>query len=169
VQVRIEASDGEVAAELMPVQTVQGALVAIDNKTEGVRALAGGTGWDVTQYNRATRACRQPGSAFKPILYSTALERGWTAAKMIQDLPVRYEDERGNLIWEPRNADRDFKGALTLFSALARSRNLPAVKLIHELGISRVAAHARRLGLSTPLRETASLALGASCVIPEEL
>jgi len=159
----------EVAGSLVPVANIQGAVVSMEIKSGALRALAGGTGFDVSQYNRATRSCRQPGSAFKPILYAKAIERGLTPASMVHDFPVRYEDDAGHLIWEPRNSDRDFKGALLLVSALAKSRNLPAVKLIKTLGVGSVADLAKELGIDSPMRLTPSLALGASCVSPIEL
>lgn len=158
-----------VPAEILPTHDLQAALVAIDVDSGGIRALVGGTGHDITAFNRATRGCRQPGSVFKPILYSKGFERGLTPASMIGDTPVRYEDHKGRLIWEPRNADRGFKGPLMLAAALAASRNLPSVKLLHKLGATSVVRHAQRLGIRSPLQPTPALALGASCVSPLEM
>lgn len=172
VQVRLTRApaEGVAAAELLPVAEIQGALVSLELDSGAVRALAGGTGFEVSQFNRATRGCRQPGSVFKPILYALALARGLTVASLVHDFPVRFEDAQGRLVWEPRNADRDFKGTLTLAAALASSRNLPTVKLAQRLGLHSLAETARALGIRTStLRATPSLALGASCVTPLEM
>ncbi|MDX9719728.1 MAG: transglycosylase domain-containing protein [Myxococcota bacterium] len=157
-----------VAGELLPSSLLQGALLSMDERSGAVRAIAGGTDFSVTPFNRAQRACRQPGSVFKPVVYSLALESGYQVASRVVDLPISYETQGGELIWTPRNADRDFQGELSLVDALARSRNVPTVKLSESLGLGRVIAHARRLGLTTPMRATPALVLGASCVqLPE--
>ena len=153
-------------AALLPAFEVQGALVSVEVDSAEIRAIAGGVGFDVTQFDRASKGCRQPGSVFKPLVFTAALERRWTTATMLYDLPVRYTDEAGRLIWEPRNADRDFRGELLLTDALVSSRNLPAVKLIMEVGVDATIRLAQRLGVEEPLARTHSLALGASCLTP---
>lgn len=133
----------------------QGALVVLDT-SGGVRALVGGRSWAESQFSRAVKSRRQPGSAFKPFVYLAAVEHGMGPDSIILDEPV----EIGG--WSPRNEDGRYRGATTLRQALAHSINTVAVRLLHEVGIERVASVARRLGIATKLRPDASMALGTS-------
>lgn len=133
----------------------QTALVALDHEG-GVRVLIGGRSYSESQYNRATRARRQPGSVFKPFVYLTALERGMTPDTITYDLPITING------WSPRNDNNQNVGALTLRQALAQSVNTVAVRLATDLGLSSVAETARRLGVQSELREDPSMALGTS-------
>ena len=149
---------------------VEGGSVVLDLPAGTVLAMVGGVDYDRSQYNRITQSCRQPGSVFKPIAYSLALHRfGYTPATVIPDTPMRMTDDYGNLIWKPRNPDRDYKGAILLLDALAWSRNLPTIRIGEAIGYESIANWARRLGLTTDMRTTPSLVLGASCVNPWEL
>jgi penicillin-binding protein 1A len=144
------------------LQASQAAVVVLD-PDGGIRALQGGRSYADSQYDRATRAQRQPGSAFKPFVYLAALEAGLTPDAIVEDLPLSVAG------WAPRNDDGQYRGAMTLRDALARSVNTVAVRLALKVGPSRVAAIARRLGIKSPLGRDASLALGTSEVSLLEL
>ncbi|MGE3247088.1 MAG: transglycosylase domain-containing protein, partial [Beijerinckiaceae bacterium] len=133
----------------------QGALVALD-PNGGIRALVGGRDYAASQFNRAVAARRQPGSAFKPFVYLTALERGLRPDTRRLDGPLNI---RG---WRPENAHKNYYGNVTLSRALALSLNTVAVRLAMEVGPKSIAATARRLGVESPLKPNASLALGTS-------
>jgi len=140
----------------------QGALVAL--ATDGaVRAMVGGRDWRESQFNRATQALRQPGSAFKLFVYLAALEAGMTPGDTIDDAPVTVDG------WSPANFDGRFAGRLSLEDAFARSRNAATVRLAERIGRDRVIAVARRLGITAPLPDTPSLALGSAEVSLLEL
>ena len=140
----------------------QAALVVLD-MDGGVRAMVGGRSYEQSQFNRVTRARRQPGSVFKPFVYLAALERGMTPDSTTYDLPI---DIRG---WAPKNADGGFNGTVTLRQGLAHSLNTVAVRLQQDIGTKTVIEMARRLGVTSSLREDASLALGTSEVNPLEV
>jgi len=140
----------------------QGALVAME--TDGsVRALVGGKSYAESQFNRAISGHRQPGSAFKPFVYLSALERGLTPDTLREDAPISV---RG---WKPENYSREYYGPVTLTNALANSLNTVSVRLTLEVGPQAVATTARRLGIASKLEPNASLALGTSEVTPLEL
>lgn len=122
----------------------------------GIRALVGGRSYADSQFNRAVRAHRQPGSAFKPVVYLTALERGLTPDSLVEDAPITAGR------WSPRNYDDRYAGPVSLRDALAQSINTVAVRLLLDAGADTVAATARRLGMKSVLRGDASLALGTS-------
>jgi penicillin-binding protein 1A len=147
---------------------VQGALVALEPHTGYIRALVGGYDFQRSQFNRATQAIRQPGSAFKPIIYATAIQQGFSPAAVMVDAPIVYEQADGK-IWKPSNYDGQFWGAITLAEALAHSRNIIAVKLLESVGVKHVVEFAKRLGIKSPLSPTLALGLGASGVTPLEL
>ena len=133
----------------------QGAVVVLDAATGAVRAMAGGRDYRESNFNRAVNAHRQPGSAFKPFVWLTALENGMTPADTIVDAPIRIGD------WRPENFERDYRGEITLDEALAHSVNTVSVRLMQRFGGPRpVAATAARLGISSQLPKDASLALG---------
>ncbi len=140
----------------------QGALVAL-SPDGAVRAMVGGRDYSRSQFNRATQAYRQPGSAFKPFVYLAALEAGYTPETTITDGPITVDG------WTPRNFDRHHRGPLTLQDALAASVNTVAVSLSEDVGRGRVVQVARRLGITTPVKPTPSVALGAGEVSLLEL
>lgn len=139
---------------------VQGALVAIDNASGEIKAMVGGHDFGRSKFNRATQAYRQPGSAFKPFVYTLALEEGMTPEDLIEDQPISFPGSDGT--WSPRNYDGKFEGPITLRRAFARSRNIPAVRLADRFGIDQVLRTARRFGISGPgLAPYLPVALGA--------
>ncbi len=144
--------------------TLEGALVALDVRTGEIRAMVGGYDYGQSQFNRAVQARRQPGSAFKPIVYAAAFERGLTPATLIDDAPIRFEIGTGGRsdIWAPENVDRQYRGPVTLRRALEDSINVPTVRLIAEIGVDAVMDLARRLGISSGLRREYAMALGVS-------
>ena len=165
--VLVERSQDRVA--LFQVPAYEGAILDIDTATGRLRAAVGGFDADLDQYDRAFQGCRQPGSVFKPIVYAEALSKGLTAATMLSDVPTEVSTGRGD-VWRPRNADRDFKGYVTLANALAWSRNIPTVNLMDRLAPRNVVARAKKLGITeSRLDTTSSVSLGASCVRPYEM
>ena len=163
LQVRAsEILSRNIAARGAELQASQAALIVLG--TDGaIRALVGGRSYQESQFDRAVRARRQPGSAFKPFVYLAALEAGYTPDSMVEDLPVSVSG------WAPRNDNGEYQGTMTMRAALSRSVNAVAVRLALKLGPARVAAAARRLGIQSPLRTDASLALGTSEVTLLEL
>jgi len=140
----------------------QAALIALDVKTGGIRAMIGGRDFKQSAFNRATMAERQPGSAFKPLVYALAIERGFAQNTLLIDAPVAYKIPGNRKTWQPQNFSGAFKGSITLRKALSVSQNIPAVRLIEMLGVSSVAQFAHKLGIRSQLRPYLSLALGAS-------
>ncbi|MGH7475752.1 MAG: penicillin-binding protein 1A [Longimicrobiales bacterium] len=147
---------------------LQGLFVALEPATGEVRALIGGRDFEDSKFNRVTQARRQPGSAFKPFVFTAAIASGIPASHVINDAPVMLEMEDGT-IYSPRNYDREFFGPLTLREALRRSINTVAVKLGLEVGLETVAQYAQRMGLSTPVPRYPSMSIGAPDVIPLEI
>ncbi len=140
----------------------QGVLISIDN-TGAVRAMVGGYDYANSQFDRATEARRQPGSAFKPFVYMAALERGMTPQSMIHDAPVRIGK------WSPSNFNDKYHGDVTLSFALSRSLNSVAARLVGKFGAKSVIEAAYRMGIESDLSNNASIALGTSEVTPLEL
>ena len=151
---------GVIANETSGIQ--QGALVAIDGEGR-IRAYVGGANYAESQFDRATVARRQAGSAFKPFVYLTAMEQGRTPAVQVVDEPVKIGS------WEPKNYTNDFKGPMTLQAALAQSINTVAARLANEVGTGNVASTARRLGITSHIQLDPSMALGAVEVSPLEM
>ncbi len=142
----------------------QASLLAIDHETGYIKAMVGGSDFSKTQYNRAVQAKRQPGSAFKPIIYSAAFDKGLTPATIIMDTPIVFEDKENALQWRPRNYDERFGGPTTVRKALAKSRNVVTIKILKKIGLGYCIDYARKLGITTPLAHDLSLALGSSAV-----
>jgi len=147
---------------------VQIAFVALDHRSGHILAMVGGRDFKESKFNRAIQARRQPGSAFKPFLYTAAIDNGYTTVDKFLNQPVVVINPDGTR-WDPENYDKTFGGLTTLREALRASVNLVAVRLIQEIGPSVVAEYAHRMGISTPLRPFPTLALGSSEVIPMEL
>ncbi len=139
---------------------LQGALLAMDARTGEIRAMIGGRDFDASHWNRATQAKRQPGSIFKPFLYTAAIERGWTPADILLDSPVEV-DTGSDELWRPVNFDETFRGSVTVRFALANSINIPAVRLILKIGTEPVLEVAHRMGITSKLPDVYSIALGA--------
>lgn len=150
--------------------TLQGALVCIENRTGYVRALVGGASGERFKFNRATQAKRQPGSAFKPIIYSVALERrSYSPATIIVDEPIVVDMQRQDEEWEPKNAGGDFLGPLSFRRALELSRNICTIKILMDVGFDPVIETARKMGIRAALGRNLSLSLGTSEVTLLEL
>jgi penicillin-binding protein 1A len=143
---------------------LQGALVSLEPFTGYVAAMVGGYDFEASEFNRAFQACRQPGSAFKPIVYSAAMEKlGYTPATLLTDAPIVYRDEESGVSWKPENFGATFKGDVTLRDALVHSMNIPAVKTAAALGLDQLVEWARTLGITTPVKRELGSAIGSSC------
>ena len=147
----------------------QAALISLEITNGGILALVGGRDYSTSTYNRAISAERQPGSAFKPIVYAYAVEQGFPQNKMILDAPVVFRGAQKGLDWAPENFAGTFKGEMTLRKALAISQNIPAVRLIEILGPEPVIRFGQRLGITSSLAPNLSLALGSSEITLIEL
>ena len=148
---------------------VQAALIAIDIRNGHIKALVGGTDFWETQFNRATMAVRQPGSAFKPFVYATALEKGMNEESTIVDGPITFPGGKASKSWSPKNYDGKYHGAVTLRTALALSLNTATVRLASQIGIRDVVDTAVRAGIKSHIDPYLSAALGAADVTPIEL
>ncbi len=148
-------------------ERTQGALVALDPVTGALRAMVGGRRVERRGYNRALKAHRQPGSAFKPFVYAAALQQGFTPATMVQDEPV--EIAIGNDLWSPANFGDEYAGSITMQEALARSSNAATVRISRQVGMRRIVALAHAQGIVSDLPNVPALALGAGAVTPLEL
>ena len=149
----------------------EGALIALDARTGEIKALVGGLNYGRSQFNRAVQARRQPGSAFKPLVYAAAFERGLTAATIFDDAPISFEINTGKRseTWAPENVDRKYRGPVTLRRALEESINVPTIRLIAAIGVDPVIDLAHRLGITSELRREYAMALGVSEVSLLEL
>jgi len=138
----------------------QGALVAIDNVSGGIKAMVGGRDFELSKFNRATQALRQVGSSFKPYVYTAAIDQGASPDDTIVDAPVTFETASGP--YTPHNYDEKFEGTITLRRALAQSRNIPALKLADQVGIRNVIDYAHRFGITSNIPPYLPVALGAA-------
>jgi penicillin-binding protein 1A len=140
----------------------QAALIALDVHTGGILAMTGGKDYSQSTYNRAITAKRQPGSAFKPIIYAYAIEKGLAQNRMLLDAPIAFKGAHKGQDWRPENFSETYKGEMTLRHALAVSQNVPAVRLLEMLSPHSVAQFGHRLGIDSALDPNLSLALGTS-------
>jgi penicillin-binding protein 1A len=159
--------------ELVQEPVSQAALLAMETGSGKVRVLLGGRDFAKSQYNRATQAHRQPGSAFKPFIYAAALddrEKTYTPVSIFMDAPVVYDDPSTPMQkWKPKNYENRFYGPTTLREALEHSRNVVTIKLLAQLGMDYTIDYTRRYGIESPLNRTLSLALGTSGISLLEL
>ena len=146
----------------------EAALIAMDVKTGEIKVIIGGRDFATSPYNRATQAKRQPGSAFKPIIYLAALAQGFTPDMTLMDEPASYPDGTGQ-VWAPRNYNDEYYGAVTMRRALELSLNNATVRLLEKVGVSNVVGLAKKLHISSNLDPNLSLALGSTEVSPLEL
>ncbi|NOX34474.1 MAG: penicillin-binding protein 1A [Deltaproteobacteria bacterium] len=156
----VEDNDLEFTLDQPPA--AQSALLSIEAETGHVKAMIGGRDYKNSQFNRAYQSRRQPGSAFKPIIYAAALDKGYTAASVIIDSPVVYEDTERDFIWKPRNYKEKFYGPTLFREALVKSRNIVTIKILQDIGIDYVINYARRLGITSDINQDLSIALGSS-------
>lgn len=161
-----DANDQSWTVEVVQEPIAQAALLAMDVGTNRVRVMIGGRDFNESQFNRAVQARRQPGSAFKPFIYSAALDhpvQAWNAASVIVDAPVVYDDPSlPGEKWKPKNYENKFYGPITLRTALEHSRNVVTVKILSELGLPYTLKYAHRFGLEGDLTPNLTLALGTS-------
>jgi penicillin-binding protein 1A len=156
------ALEARMVANNIQSKDPQAALICLDVESGGILALVGGRNFHESSFNRATAAKRQPGSAFKPIVYAYAIEKGFAQNQLILDAPVVFKSGRQGSDWRPENFSQKYLGEITLRRALAISQNIPAVRLMEMLGPQSVARFAHRLGISSNLEPNLSLALGTS-------
>ena len=155
---------------LAQVPEAQGALVALDPHDGAIAALTGGFDYATSKFNRVIQARRQPGSSFKPFIYSAALANGFTPASIINDAPVVIESSEYEGVWRPKNSTGRFYGETRLREALVRSMNLVSVRMVLKMGVSNALRHIRQFGFSDEaLPRNLSLALGSGAVPPLEL
>ncbi len=145
----------------------QSALMYRENKTGHVKVVLGGHGAD-SKYNRATQARRQAGSSFKPVIYAAALEKGFTCADMILDSPLNLSIPGTGTVWSPKNYRGGYAGPVTFRDSLVKSRNIPTIKILQQIGIEHAKAYARKLGYTSPLVDNLTMALGSTGVSLED-
>ena len=143
---------------------VEGALVSMKPDTGEVVAMCGGYDFNRSQFNRATQARRQPGSAFKPIVYSAAIDNGFTPASVIMDAPIVFSDDDEGKLWRPENYEGVFYGPTLLRTALVKSRNLVTIRIAQKIGIRKIIERAKALGLQADFPEDLSVSLGSASV-----
>ncbi len=148
---------------------VQAALLCIESETGYVKVMLGGRDFRESQFNRAVQSRRQPGSAFKPIIYASALDKGFTPATTIIDSPIVYQDINHDFTWKPKNYKEKFYGPTLFRDALAKSRNVVTIKILKDVGIDYAIDYARKLGITSNLNRDLSIALGSSGVSLLEL
>ncbi len=166
---RVLKREGErVIAGLEQDTEIQGALFAMNAQTGQVLAIEGGFDYSKSEFNRAMQAQRQMGSAFKPMIFSAALEKGYTPASIIVDAPIVYNDEETGK-WKPANFEEKFYGDTTFRQALIKSRNIPTIKIVQDVGVSYVTEFAKRLGMPTVLPQDLSISLGSGTISLSEL
>jgi penicillin-binding protein 1A len=146
---------------LQQIPGVNGAIVALDPHTGRVLAMSGGFSYELSQFNRATQAMRQPGSSFKPFVYLAALDSGFTPSSLILDAPFVVDQGPGLGLWKPGNYELSFLGPSTLRTGIEKSRNLMTVRLAQTIGMNKVADYAERFGIVDRLQPVLSMSLGA--------
>jgi penicillin-binding protein 1A len=160
-QAKAEETVTQGVANFQRSRVEQGALVTIEAKTGAIRAMVGGIDFNESEFNRAWQANRQPGSSFKPYVYLTAMLQGYSPESLVRDSPVEF-NLPGWGVYRPKDYDRSYRGIITLRSAIAASRNVPAVRIVDIVGAQNVADTAKLCGIETPIRPTLSMGIGAS-------
>ncbi|WP_404942287.1 penicillin-binding protein 1A [Pseudomonas danubii] len=152
------------------IPLAQGALVTLDPKNGAIRALVGGFAFEQSNYNRAMQAKRQPGSSFKPFVYSAALDNGYTAASLVNDAPIVFVDEYLDKVWRPKNDTNTFLGPIRMREALYKSRNLVSIRLLQSMGVDHTIDYISKFGFNKQdLPRNLSLALGTATLTPMEI
>ncbi|MBW2593739.1 MAG: PBP1A family penicillin-binding protein [Deltaproteobacteria bacterium] len=165
IQVRLKSENAETrqwALALEQEPAAQAALLCIEAETGKVKAMVGGLDFRQSQFNRAIQSRRQPGSAFKPVIYAAALDKGYTPATMLIDSPIVYEDKERDFTWKPKNYKKKFYGPTLLRKALVKSRNVVTIKILKDIGIDYAIDYARKLGITSDISRDLSMALGSS-------
>jgi len=156
---------------VVQVPQVESALISIDPETGAIRALVGGFDFNRNKFNHATQAWRQPGSSFKPFIYSAALEKGYTPATIVEDAPLSFSsEETGNKEWTPQNYDATFDGPIRLRQALAKSKNMVAIRVLDSIGPSYAQDYITRFGFAAKNHPAyMTMALGAGSATPMQM
>jgi penicillin-binding protein 1A len=163
-------TNGRGAAQLAELPEAQSALVAEDPRDGSISALVGGFDYFANKFNRATQARRQPGSGFKPFIYSAALENGFTPASIVMDAPIVYDDSGQEQMWRPENSEKSFNGPMRLREALVHSRNLVTIRVVRQLTIDTVANYAAQFGFDpAEMPHDMTLALGSLPATPLQM
>ena len=155
--------------ELDQVPEAEGSLVALNPQNGQILALVGGIDFNKSQFNRALQAARQPGSAFKPFIYATALEEGYTPSTMLLDTPQALGGVDDTLSWKPRNYDGEFMGQMTFRKALEISRNIPTIRVLQDVGVDKVIKFSHRVGMNSTFPNDMSIGLGSFVISLGEL
>lgn len=158
-----------ILCQLDQVAEVQGAVFSIDAKTGDILSYVGGSNYNVSKFNRVVQAKRQPGSAFKPIIFAAALENGYTPSSIIMDTPEAMPGFDSASSWKPKNSDGEYKGPVTFRQALEESRNIPTIKIADKVGVGNILKFANRIGFNAKLENNLSIALGSFGVSPRDL
>lgn len=149
---------------------VQGALLCMEAQTGAVKAMVGGRDFKKSEFNRATQSRRQPGSSFKPFIYTAAFDKGMTPSTRILDAPIMFPDRSSpDGFWKPKNYDGKFNGPTTMRNALVQSRNVITIKILQEIGVDYAAAYAANMGITSPLAKNLTMALGSSSITLQEM
>lgn len=164
VRVRIDA---EGKPRLAQIPSVQGALVALSPEDGSIQALVGGFSFSRSKFNRATQSMRQPGSSFKPFVYSSAFEKGFTPASIVNDAPIVFDIPGVEKVWRPQNDNEEFSGPIRLREAMVRSKNLVSIRVLDAIGVRYAKDYIGRFGFpADSLPENLSLALGTASAPP---
>ena len=159
----IREEDFRRSVYLEQIPEVEAGLICIDHKTGHIKAMVGGFDFSKSQFNRSVQAIRQPGSAFKPIIYTAAIREGYSPASIIIDSPIIFKEKDDSFEkWKPVNFEEKFYGPTSLRTALTHSRNVVTVKLLQNIGVKRAVQTARDLGITSHLEDNLSIALGSS-------
>ncbi|MBN2846215.1 MAG: PBP1A family penicillin-binding protein [Deltaproteobacteria bacterium] len=154
----------EFTAALEQEPEAQSALLCMETRTGEIKAMVGGRSYKKSEFNRSTQARRQPGSAFKPFIYTAAFDQGMTPSSVVMDTPIIFEDTLKDSTWKPRNYEEKFYGPTILRTALVKSRNLVTIKVLKDIGVDYAADYAINMGITSPLTRDLSMALGSSGV-----
>ncbi len=170
IRVQNLSGEGESHWQLAQIPAVEGALVSVDPNNGALLAVVGGFDFYNSKFNRVTQAKRQPGSGFKAVIYSAALDEGYTAASLINDAPVVFDDPSLESAWRPENYSGKFFGPTRLRFALTKSRNLVSIRLLRAIGVDRALEQAEKFGFDpSDLPHNLSLALGSGVVTPLQM
>ncbi|TLX54102.1 peptidase [Stutzerimonas nosocomialis] len=166
--IRVRQQDESLLFSQIPA--AQAALVSLDPQDGSIEALVGGFSFDQSSYNRAVQAKRQPGSSFKPFIYSAALDAGFTAASMVNDAPIVFTEQGMDRVWRPKNDNNTFLGPIRMREALYKSRNLVSIRMLQTIGIDYAIDYITRFGFNRQdLPRNLSLALGTATLTPMEI
>jgi len=166
---KLDRKSDQVLFTLEQDPIVEGGLLSLDPKTGAIKSMVGGYDFKRSEFNRAVSAKRQPGSAFKPVIYAAAMDAGLSPSTIVVDAPVIYNDPVLDKVWKPVNYEGKFYGPISLRNALAHSRNVATVRLLERVGVKNAIEMAKKLGITSPLTYDLSLALGSSSLNLSEL